>query len=169
MIARGHYACTPVCRVYVRLAAVLALALMASGCVAAAALPALGLSAMGDVAGAGAKAGIDYTFGGTAYRTFSAPLDDVRCAVLQSFTDLEIDITEDETPDDGSARISAEAFKRTIIVQLEPVTPALTRLKMVVRRGWFGRDRATSTELIEQTARTLNDIRSVGGASPRAP
>jgi len=155
--------------VYARLATVLALALMASGCVAAAALPALGLSAMGDVAGAGAKAGIDYTFGGTAYRTFSAPLEDVRCAVLQSFSDLEIDITEEETDDDGSARISAEAFKRSITVKLEAVTPALTRLKMVVRRGWFGRDRATSTELIEQATRALSDIRPIAGASPRAP
>lgn len=155
--------------VYARLAAVLALALMASGCVAAAALPALGLSAMGDVAGAGAKAGIDYSIGGTAYRTFSAPLDDVRCAVLQSFSDLEIDIAEDETPDDDSVKISAEAFRRKITVQLEAVTPALTRLKMVVRRGWFGRDRATATELIEQAARALADIRPIAGASPRAP
>jgi len=155
--------------VYVRLAAVLALALVTSGCVAVAALPALGLAAMSDAAGAGAKAGLDYTFGGTAYRTFSAPLDDVRWALLQSFNDLEIDITEDETSDDGSATISAEAFKRKIAVQLEPVTPALTRLKMVVRRGWFGRDRATSTELIEQTERALAEIRTFAGASPRAP
>ena len=154
---------------YVRLAAVLALALMTSGCVAAAALPALGLSAMGDVTGAGAKASIDYTIGGTAYRTFSAPLDDVRCALLQTLSDLEIDIIEDETPDDGSAEIVAEALKRKIRVQLEPVTPALTRLKMTVRRGWFGRDRATSTELIEQTARALAEIRTLAGASPRAP
>jgi len=155
--------------VYARLAAVLALSLMASGCVAVAALPALGLAAMGDVAGAGTKAGIEYSIGGTAYRTFSAPLDDVRCAVLQSFSDLEIDITEDETPDDGTAQISAEAFRRKITVRLEPVTPVLTRLKMVVRRGWFGRDKATSTELIEQTARTLTAIKPIADASPRAP
>jgi len=142
---------------------------MTSGCIAAAALPALGLSAMGDVAGAGAKAGIDYSIGRTAYRTFSAPLDDVRCAVLQTFSDLEIEITEDETSDDGNAQIVAEALKLKIRVQLEPVTPALTRLRMTVRRGWFGRDRATSTELIEQTARALNDIRPIAGASPRAP
>jgi len=124
---------------------------------------------MSDAAGAGAKAGLDYTFGGTAYRTFSAPLDDVHSALLQSFSDLEIDITEDETSDDGSAKIAAEAFKRKITVQLEPVTPVLTRLKMVVRRGWFGRDRATSTELIDQTERALADIRTVAGAFPRAP
>jgi hypothetical protein len=152
-----------------RLAAVLALALMASGCVAAAALPALGMAAMSDAAGAGAKAGLDYTFGGTAYRTFSAPLDDVRCALLQSFSDLEIDITDEEMSDDGIAKIAAEAFKRKISVQLEPVTPALTRLKMVVRRGWFGRDRATSTELIEQTERALTEITKLAGAAPRAP
>jgi hypothetical protein len=139
-----------------------------SGC-AAAALPAVGLAAMSDAAGSAAKAGVEHTMGGSTYRTFSAPLDEVRTAVLQSFGDLEIEVTEDETRDDGGVRIMAEAKSRHITVKLEPLTPALTRLKMFVRKGWLGRDRATSTELIEQTARALAEIRPIGGASPRAP
>jgi hypothetical protein len=75
----------------------------------------------------------------------------------------------DEALDDGRARIVGEARSREISVKLEPVTPALTRLKMFVRTGWLGRDRATSTELIEQTARALAEIRPIAGASPRAP
>jgi hypothetical protein len=153
---------------YVRLALLFLLALSASGCVAAA-LPALGLAAMSDAAGSAAKAGVEHTIGGSAYRTFSAPLDEVRTAVLQSFGDLEIDVTEDEELDDGGARIVGEAQHREITVKLEPVTPALTRLKMFVRKGWFGRDSATSSELIEQTARALAEVRPIGGASPRAP
>jgi hypothetical protein len=155
--------------VYVRLAAVLALALTVSGCVAAAALPALGLAAMSDAAGAGAKAGVEYSFGGIAYRTFSAPLAQVRSAVLQSFRDLEIEITQDAPIVGGGAQITGEALHRKITVQLEPVTPALTRLKMGVRHGMVGKDRATSTELIDQTARALAEIRPIAGASPRAP
>ena len=155
--------------VTLRLIAICLCALSLSGCVAAAALPALGLSAMSDAAGSVAKAGVERTMGGSVYRTFSAPLDDVRDAVLQTFADLDLDITEFEEPEDGGAAIRAEALNRHISVKLEPVTPALTRLKMYVRRGWFGRDQSTSTELIEQTARALEEIRPIGAASPRVP
>jgi hypothetical protein len=155
--------------VLARLLALLLLAFSASGCVAAAALPAVGMTMMSDAAGSVAKAGVEHTMGGAAYRTFSAPLDDVRMAVLQSFRELEIDITEDAPIVGGGAQIVGQALHRQITVKLEPVTPALTRLKMVVRKGVLGRDRSTSSELIEQTARALNDLRPVGGASPRAP
>jgi len=155
--------------VYGRLLILVLVPLSLSGCLAAAALPALGLSAMSDAAGSVAKAGVEHTMGGSVYRTFSAPLDEVRDALLQSFADLEIDVTEEEALKDGGTRISGEALHRHISVKLEPVTPALTRLKMFVRRGWFGRDQSTSTELIEQTARALDDVRPIGGASPRVP
>ena len=46
---------------------------------------------------------------------------------------------------------------------------ALTRLKLVVRRGLFGRDPATASELIEQAARALDEIRPAGAAFPRVP
>jgi len=81
------------------------------------------------------KAGVEHTMGGATYRTFSAPLADVRAAVRQSFRDLEIQVTEDELLIGGGARIVGEALHREITVQLEPVTPSLTRLKMVVRQG----------------------------------
>jgi hypothetical protein len=154
--------------VYVRLLVLLLLALTASGCVAAA-LPALGLAAMSDAAGSVAKAGVEHTMSGADYKTFSAPLGDVRAAVLQAFRDLEIEITEDLPLVGGGAQIVGEARHRKITVKLEPVTPALTRLKMLVRQGLIGKDRATSSELIEQTSRALAEIRPVGAASPRAP
>ena len=107
--------------------------------------------------------------GGTQFRTFSAPWADVRTALLQSFHDLEIETIENTPLKSGGARITAEALHRKITVQLEPVTPVLTRLRMTVRRGLVGRDRSTSTELIEQTAHALAGIRPIAGASPRAP
>jgi len=136
----------------VRLLALILFVLTAPGC-AAVALPAVGLAAMG---------------GGTL-RTFSAPLADVRAAVQQAFRDLQIEITQDDMLIGGAAKIEGEALHRKIHVKLEPVTPALTRLKMVVREGVFGRDRATAAELIEQTGRALDEIRPAGAASPRAP
>ena len=164
---------------YARLLGLLVVTLSMTGCIAAAAIPALGLAAMSDAAGGMAKAGVEHSMSGATYRTFTAPLAEVHTAVLQSFRDLEIEVTEDELLEDGRMRVAAEARDRHITVKLEPVTPALTRLMMSVRRGWVGRDASTSTELIEQTARTLTEIRPVAapgrgarpiaGASPRAP
>ena len=152
-----------------RLLTLLLIALGFSGCVALAALPALGLSAMSDAAGGVAKAGVERTMGGSVYRTFSAPLDEVRDALLRSFADLDIAVDEEEELDDGSVAMKAEALHRHISIRFEPVTAELTRLKVYMRRGWFGRDESTSNELIAQTARALEDVRPIGGASPRAP
>ena len=154
---------------YASLAIVLLLALSLSGCIAAAALPALGLSAMSDAAGSVAKAGVEKTMGGSVYRTFSAPLDDVRDALLRSFADLDIPVDEEEELKDGSVTMKAEALHREISIRFEPVTPALTRLKIYIRRGWFGRDESTSNELIDRTARALDEVTPIGGASPRVP
>ena len=153
---------------YVRFLALVVLAMTASGC-AALALPAIGTSVMGNAAGGAAKAGVERTMSGAMYRTFSAPLADVRDAVRQSFRDREIQITEDDLLIGGGAKIKGEALHRHITVRLEPVTPALTRLKLVVRHGLFGRDPATASELIEQTVRALEEIRPDGAAFPRAP
>ena len=86
-----------------RLLALIVLGLLASGC-AALALPAVGMSIMGDAAGSAVKTGVEHTIGGATYRTFSAPLADVRTAVRQSFRDLEIQITEDELLIGGARR-----------------------------------------------------------------
>ena len=151
-----------------RLTALLVLALATSGCVAAA-LP-IGLAALSGSASSAMKAGTDYTLGGAAYRTFSAPLGDVRKAVRGSFAALEIEVTEDVPIVGGGSWIVGEARQREIHVKLEPVTPALTRLRMVVRQGLLGRDRATASELIDQTARALESVRTARAApSPRGP
>src|SRR5213076_617171 len=139
--------------VYVRFLALVVLAMTASGC-AALALPAIGTSVMGNAAGGAAKAGVERT---------------MRGAMRQSFRDREIQISEDDLLIGGGAKIKGEALHRHITVRLEPVTPALTRLKLVVRHGLFGRDPATASELIEQTVRALEEIRPDGAAFPRAP
>ena len=125
---------------------------------------------MDAVAPSGSTSGrVERTMSGAMYRTFSAPLADVRDAVRQSFRDREIQISEDDLLIGGGAKIKGEALHRHITVRLEPVTPALTRLKLVVRHGLFGRDPATASELIEQTVRALEEIRPDGAAFPRAP
>ena len=129
----------------------LALALGTSGCVA---LPALGAAAASGGAGGVVKAGTDYTFGGAAVQTFSAPLNEVHDIALGTLQRLGVIVTEEEKTETGVAVLRGEALKRTVSVTLEPVTPAMTRVSVAVRSG-LARDQATATELLTQTARAL--------------
>jgi hypothetical protein len=153
--------------VLVRLLVLAILGLSLSGC-AAAALPAVGLAAMSGTASTAAKVGVEHTIGGRVARTFAVPLADVRAAVRESFGELRLTVTRDELLTDETAVIEAEARQREIEVSLEPVSPALTRLTIVVKQGWLGRDVTTAGELIAQTSHVL-DVRSGASASPRAP
>ena len=57
---------------------------------------------------------------------------------------------------EGSEVIKASATDREIEVELEPLTSNTTRMRTVARKGLFY-DSATSTEIILQTERVLNN------------
>jgi hypothetical protein len=138
------------------------------GC-AALALPALGAAAVSAGAGSVVKASTEYTLTGVAYRTFSASLDDVHAAMLETFQRLQVDVQTDETTEDGG-RLEAAAGRRTIDVRLERITPALTRVRLAVKQSFFRRDRATASEIIAQTEHSLATIApSAFPASPVPP
>jgi hypothetical protein len=128
-----------------------ALALGTSGCIA---LPALGAAAASGGAGSVVKAGTEYTFGGAAVQTFSAPLYEVHDVALGTLQRLGVIVTEEEKTETGVAVLRGKALERSVSVTLEPVTPAMTRVSVAVRSG-LSRDRATATELLTQTARAL--------------
>jgi len=98
------------------------------GC-AAVALPAVGAAVLTSSAGAAARAGTEYTLRGTAYRTFTRPLAEVRGAALQTLDGADVTIIANESTDRGS-RIRAEATRRTINVTLERLAPSLTRMRL---------------------------------------
>ena len=131
--------------------ALVVLALGTSGCVA---LPALGAAAASGGASTVVKAGTDYTFGGAAARTFSAPLNEVHDVAIGTLQRLGVTVTEEEKTAAGVAVLRGEAFERKVSVTLEPVTPAMTRVTIGVRAG-IARDRATAAELLAQTERAL--------------
>jgi hypothetical protein len=139
-----------------RSASVLLLVLMLlalSGC-AAIPLAALGASAFGEGAKAAVNAGAEYTSGGAVLRTFSLPLDELRLAVGDTLARMEIAVWRDEVVDD-ERRIVARARDRELQLRLEPVTRTVTRLRIVVSEGYFRKDRATATEIVTQTERTV--------------
>lgn len=127
--------------------AALALGLMAlSGCVA------IALTA-GSVA---AGAGVNHTLSGIVYKTFAASLAETRLASLKTLKRMDMDVLKDEKTEEGWL-IKATANERKIDIELEELTKRTTRMRVVANKGQiFFKDSATATEIIQQTADSLD-------------
>ena len=130
-------------RISWRLPATLALAGMLTAC-APLAVTALGV---------GASAGIQHTVSGIAYRTFSAPLPDVRVAVREALERMQIRIGGTYKIDNG-VRFKARASDLEIEIDLEALTANATRMRSTARNGLL-MDSATATEIVRQTLKAL--------------
>lgn len=131
--------------------AVLGLAVWLQGCAGA------GLAVIGAGAGVGMGTGVEHTLNGIDYKTFAVPLDSVHLAVRGTLKRLGMPITGDARTQSGYS-LTATAADRTIDVQLERLTPQTTRLRVVANEGaFFFKDSSTATEIILQTAQSLQD------------
>ena len=157
---------------YRRPLALAALAILATGCTGLELAP-LGAAAISAGVGNAVKAGTEYTMVGSAYRTFSLPLEDLSGVVQQTLERMELPITE-ASAHDTRLTLIAEGIDRTVKLTLTPVSPSMTRLGVTVKSGLIARDRATTSELvtqIEQTALPVvtarNAAREAKGGNPR--
>ena len=143
-------------------------ALALSGC-AALGLTVASVGASAFTAGAkeALHAGTEYTQSGKAIRTFSLSLEDLRIVLGDTLARMEIAVVRDEM-DDGEREIEARAQDREIQIRLEPVTRTVTRLKLMVKEGHFGKDRATASEIVAQTERTAEARETALAAASRA-
>lgn len=105
--------------------------------------------------GVGASAGISHTLTGITYRTFTVPMARVNSATMTALNKMGIKVASSSRVD-GTTVIKASATDREIEVVLEPLTPNTTRMRTVARNGLIY-DSATSTEIILQTERVLNN------------
>jgi hypothetical protein len=129
----------------------LALAVLLQGCAAA------GLAVVGAGAGVGMGTGVEHELNGVGYKTFATPVDSVHHATRATLARLGMPITADTRTKDGWS-LTATAADRTIDIELERLTPRTTRMRVVANKGGlFFKDSATSTEIILQTAQTLQD------------
>jgi hypothetical protein len=103
--------------------------------------------------GVGASAGIQHTVSGIAYRTFSAPLQDVRAAVRDALDHMQIKVASTWKIDNG-VRFKARASDLEIEIDLETLTPNATRMRSTARNGLL-MDSATATEIVRQTQKAL--------------
>jgi hypothetical protein len=124
-------------------------ALGCQGC-AVAALPLFGL---GQAVNGGTEV-VSYTSESVAYKTFAASETEVRAATLQTFKRMAIDVTGTEWKEKVT-EINAVAGDRTVDVEIDRITPRTSRMRVVVKKGWFVRDRATAGEIVTQTADRL--------------
>ena len=129
-----------------RFAIAIAAALLAFGCAP------IAMTAGGIVG----SAGVNHTMNGIAYKTFTSPVRTMRVATLKTLNRMEMDVSQDSKTDDGWL-IAARAADRTIAIELEELTPATTRMRVVTNKGdFFFKDGATSTEIILQTAQVID-------------
>lgn len=110
---------------------------------------------LGAGAGVAAGTGVSYTLNGIAYKTFTAPAADVRRASLKTLKRMGMKVTKDKSTKEGFS-IRATAMDREIYIDLERVTQVTTRMRIDVDKGEIFKDRATASEIIVQTAYTLD-------------
>jgi hypothetical protein len=115
----------------------------------------IGLALFGVGAGISGGTGVSYTLDSIAYKTFAASETELRAATLQTFKRMAIEVTETQKTESGTD-ITATAGDRTVEVEIDRITARTSRIRVVVKKGWFLRDRATAGEIIVQTADTLD-------------
>lgn len=120
-----------------------------SGCAAAA-------LTVGGIAG---SAGVNHTLNGIVYKTFTAPMKDLRVASLKTLHRMQMKVKGDKKADYGW-HIQATAADREIDIELERLTPAATRMRVTTNDDLIFKDSATSSEIIVQTAELLEKGKS---------
>ena len=118
-----------------------------SGCVAAAT----------SAAGIGGSAAITHTMNGITYRTFTAPQAKVRFATIRALDRMQIKLISDSMQDKSNIRlVTAKSSERKIEIQLEPISPNTTRMRVIAKKGsGIFYDAATAEEIIQQTKLSL--------------
>ncbi len=104
--------------------------------------------------GGGTSAGISHTLGGTVSRTFTASLPKVRAAALAALQRMHIDVRP-TAKIEVREKINAKSINRSIDIELEEISPNVTRMSVTAKSGVFQSDSATGAEILLQTAREM--------------
>jgi uncharacterized protein YceK len=122
-------------------------AVLISGCAAA----------VTSAAGIGGSAAITHTMNGITYRTFTAPQAKVRIATIKALGRMQIKLTSDSYQEKSNVRlVTAKTTERKIEIQLEPISPNTTRMRVIAKKGTgIFYDASTAEEIIQQTKLSL--------------
>lgn len=117
---------------------------------------AVGLTLLGVGAGVSSATGVAYTLDSIAYKTFTASVEGLHGATVKTLRRMDMAVTEDTATESGRKMV-AVAGDRTIDIELDRLTAKTSRMRVNAKQGWFFKDRATATEIIVQTERTLEN------------
>jgi uncharacterized protein YceK len=114
-------------------------------------------AAVTSVAGIGGSAAITHTMNGITYRTFTAPEAKVRVATIKALDRMQIKLTSDGFQEKSNIRlVTAKTTERKIEIQLEPISPNTTRMRVIAKKGTgIFYDASTAEEIIQQTKLSL--------------
>ena len=135
-------------------------ALSTQGCAA------IGLAVIGSGVGVGAGAGTGHVLDTIVYKTFTVPIDTVAKATVVTLERMDIELVDTNPTDEGQV-MTAKAGDRNIEIELDRLTSKTTRMRVVAKKNWLIRDRATATEIILQTDRTLTEQQQLAAPGPR--
>ena len=117
-----------------------------TGCIAAAT----------SAAGMGGSAAITHTMNGITYRTFTSPQAKVRVATIRALERMQIQLVSDSVQNKSNIRyVMAKTTERKIEIQLEPISPNATRMRVVAKGSGLFYDASTAEEIIQQTKISL--------------
>lgn len=136
-----------------------------SGCAGASSL------VIGAGAGTATGAGAAYTMDSIAYKTFSDPLDTVADATRTTLKSMEFPIrweSRNSTGVDIMAKAGNLSETLDIEIDLERLSPKVTRMRIVANRGLFLKDAATASEIIRLVSNHLDGLRQAS-ALAQAP
>lgn len=106
------------------------------------------------VLGAGAGTALRYSIDGATSRTFTASAAEVKHASLQALERMGIAFESFDRFEYGEL-IFARAENRAIEIEIEPISPRATRMRIAAKNGSFFYDNATASEIVAQTERSL--------------
>jgi len=102
----------------------------------------------------GGAAGVNSSFTNSAYKTMSYPVNDVEIALSKALKKMDIIETKFKKKEDKIS-ISAITANLNIYIDLEKITPTVTKIEVSAKKGLFLKDKSTATEIIVQTEKNL--------------
>jgi hypothetical protein len=114
--------------------------------------------------GAGAGEAFRYSQTGVASRTFTASAAAVKHASLEALERMGIAFESFDRFEHGEL-IYARAENRAIEIEIEPISPRATRMRIAAKNGGWFYDSATASEIVAQTERVLAGA-ARGGIAP---
>jgi hypothetical protein len=102
----------------------------------------------------GGAAGVNYSVTNNAYKTISYPFADVEAALNKALKKMDIKETKRQK-EEGKVSVAAVTRDLDIHIDLEKVTPTVTKIEVNAKKGGFIKDKATATEIIVQTEKNL--------------